>query len=80
MSTITCTHLHLQMFDVEAYNILVYLQFIIICMATYQAWIALCIALMCMTPSKAYRVYQFNSTVASFSSGFFIPIGLIHWG
>lgn len=70
----------LQLVNHDSYDIWVYLQVVLVNVALNQTWIALLIALICGLPSIAFRLSQVLSATAGFSSGFFIPIGLLHWG
>ena len=76
----TIPHLSLQLVNHESYHLLVYLQVLLVNIALNQTWIALLIALICAVPTTAFRFSQVISAVAGFSSGFLIPVGLIHWG
>lgn len=70
----------MQLVHHESYDVLVYLQVLIVNIALNQTWIALLIALICAFPVKAFRLSPVISAVAGFTSGFFIPIGVLHWG
>ena len=49
-------------------------------MALNQTWIALLIFVVNSFPIKyAIRISAIVSSIAGFSSGFFIPIGQTHW-
>ena len=63
----------------NSYNLLMYLQVVVVNVALNQTWIALLVALICAIP-EPLRLAQVISAVAGFSSGFFIPIGVLHWG
>ena len=63
----------------KSYDLLTYLQVLVVNVALNQTWIALIIALICAIP-EPLRLAQIISAVAGFSSGFFIPIGVLHWG
>ena len=69
-----------QMVSADSYDPLVYFQVILTSIALNQTWIALLISLIFMFPYKAFRISQIVSAVAGFSSGFFIPVGALHWG
>jgi sorbitol-specific phosphotransferase system component IIBC len=66
--------------NAESYQFLVYLQVVLTNVALNQTWIALLIALICAFPAKAFRLSPVIAAVAGFSSGFFIPVGALHWG
>ena len=70
----------LQLVNAESYQVLVYLQVVLTNVALNQTWIALLIALICAFPAKAFRLSPIIAAVAGFSSGFFIPVGALHWG
>lgn len=80
------THMHPsplplpQLVNAESYQFLVYLQVVLTNVALNQTWIALLIALICAFPAKAFRLSPVIAAVAGFSSGFFIPVGALHWG
>ncbi len=48
-------------------------------MALNQTWIALLTSLLCALPSLAFRLSPIISSVAGFSSGFFIPREETQW-
>ena len=64
----------------KSYDFLVYLQVLLVNVTLNQTWIALLIALICAFPAKAFRLSPVISAVAGFTSGFFIPVGVLHWG
>ena len=67
----------LQLINLNSYDVLVYLRVLLVNIALNQTWIALLIALICVFPESAFRFSQVISAVAGFSSGFFIPTGLL---
>ncbi len=69
-----------QLVNAESYNFLIYLQVVLTNIALNQTWIALLIAMICVIPAKAFRVSPFIVAVAGFLSGFFVPVGVLHWG
>ena len=70
----------LQLVNHESYDLFVYLEVLLVNIALNQTWIALLIALICAFPGIAFRLSPIISAVAGFTSGFFIPIGVLHWG
>ena len=70
----------MQLINSESYDFLVFIQVLIVNIALNQTWIALLIALICSVPGLAFRLSPIISAVAGFSSGFFIPVGVMHWG
>ena len=79
----THTHTHTthtsQLVNVDSYNFQVFGQVVIVNLALNQTWTALLIALICAFPIKAFRFSPIVSSVAGFTSGFFIPINDIPW-
>ena len=71
---------HVQLIDYRSYNILVYLQVLVVNISLNQCWIALLIALICAFPVRAFRLSPIIAAVAGFTSGFFIPVGTLNWG
>jgi len=65
--------------NVDSYNFQVFGQVVIVNLALNQTWTALLIALICAFPIKAFRFSPIVSSVAGFTSGFFIPINDIPW-
>ena len=57
----------------SSYSLEVYLQVLVVNMALNQTWIALLIFVLCAFPSIAFRLSPVISSVAGFTSGFFIP-------
>ena len=70
----------LQLISHESYDALAFFQVLLVNIALNQTWIALLTALICATPDIAFRLSPVIAAVAGFSSGFFIPIDLMHWG
>ena len=71
----------LQLVNSESYDVLVFLQVLVVNVALNQTWIALLIALVCGFPlDVAFRLSPVVSAIAGFTSGFFIPVGVLHWG
>ena len=71
----------LQLVNSESYDVLVFLQVLVVNVALNQTWIALLIALVCgFPPDVAIRLSPVVSAVAGFTSGFFIPVGVLNWG
>ena len=71
----------LQLISHESYDPLAFFQVLLVNIALNQTWIALLTALICATPPDiAFRLSPVIAAVAGFSSGFFIPIDLMHWG
>lgn len=73
-----CTYV--QLIDYRSYDILVYLQVLVVNISLNQCWIALLIALICAFPVRAFRLSPVIAAVAGFTSGFFIPVGTLNWG
>jgi hypothetical protein len=72
---------NVQLINHDSYDVLVFFQVLVVNIALNQTWIALLIALVCSVPGPvAFRLSPIISAVAGFSSGFFIPIGAMHWG
>ena len=63
----------------EYYDLLILLQTVVVNMALNQTWIALLTFVLCTTPSYAFRLSPIISSVAGFTSGFFIPLHDIGW-
>ena len=57
----------------SSYNFTVYLQVLVVNMALNQTWIALLIFVLAGFPTIAFRLSPVISSVAGFTSGFFIP-------
>lgn len=70
----------LQLVNSKSYDFLTFVQVVVVNISLNQAWISLLIALICAFPSKAVRLSPVISSVAGFTSGFFIPIHDMHWG
>ena len=51
----------------------VFLQLVVVAMALNQTWISLLIFIILSLPSYAFRLSPIISSVAGFTSGFFIP-------
>jgi len=62
-----------------SYDILVFAQLVVVNIALNQTWTALLIALICSFPHQAFRLSPVISSVAGFTSGFFIPVRDIPW-
>lgn len=69
----------MQLVNLGSYDILAFVQVLLVNVALNQTWIALLIALICACPGLAFRLSPVIAAVAGFSSGFFIPIGVMHW-
>ena len=63
----------------QYWNLTVLLQLIVVGMALNQTWIALLTSLLCALPSFAFRLSPIISSVAGFTSGFFIPREETQW-
>jgi len=63
----------LQVIQVVSYSLSVYLQVLVVNMALNQTWIALLIFVLSGFPGIAFRLSPVISSVAGFTSGFFIP-------
>ncbi len=61
------------------WSISVFLQLVVVGMALNQTWIALLTSLICSVPSLAFRLSPIISSIAGFSSGFFIPLNQTPW-
>ena len=72
-------HTHSQLVNMQSYSVLVFGQLVVVNMALNQTWTALLIALICSFPDKAIRLSPVISSVAGFTSGFFIPVRNIPW-
>ena len=70
----------MQLVNHGSYDFFILLQVLLVNVALNQTWIALLIALICVCPGIAFRLSPVIAAVAGFSSGFFIPIGVMHWG
>lgn len=57
----------------------VFLELVVVGMALNQTWIALLIFIINAFPSYAYRISPIVSSVAGFSTGFFIPREATPW-
>ena len=67
------TYHTIQVIKVASYSITVYLQVLVVNMALNQTWIALLIFVLAGFPTLAFRLSPVISSVAGFTSGFFIP-------
>ena len=56
-----------------SYSLTVYLQVVVVNMALNQTWIALLIFVLAGFPTIAFRLSPVISSVAGFTSGFFVP-------
>jgi hypothetical protein len=65
--------LYLLLVNIKYWSASVFFQLIIVGMALNQTWIALLIFVLNAAPSKAIRISPVISSIAGFSSGFFIP-------
>ena len=74
------TYIILQLINYKSYDALVFFQVLLVVVALNQTWIALLTALICAAPGIAFRLSPVIAAVAGFSSGFFIPIDVMHWG
>ena len=63
----------LQVIQVSSYRLAVYLQVLVVNMVLNQTWIALLIFVLSSFPTLAFRLSPVISSVAGFTSGFFIP-------
>ena len=63
----------IQVIMVSSYSLEVYLKVLVVNMALNQTWIALLMFVLCAFPSIAFRLSPVISSVAGFTSGFFIP-------
>ena len=73
-------HYHFsQMVDYSRWDLLVFLQVVVVNVTLNQVWTALLIWLILTFPQKAFRFSPVLSAVAGFTSGFFIPINQIPW-
>ena len=63
----------LQVIMVSSYSLEVYLKVLVVNMALNQTWIALLMFVLCAFPSVALHLSPVISSVAGFTSGFFIP-------
>ena len=68
------------MVNADSYDSLVYFQVVLTSIALNHSWIALLISLICMFSRNSFRISPVVSAVGGFSSGFFIPVGALHWG
>ena len=59
----------------DQYNLLVFLQLVLVNLALNQTWIALLLFVITGFPTYAIRLSPVISAVAGFASGFFVPIG-----
>ena len=66
-------YFNLQVVQVSLYSLTVYLQVLVVNMALNQTWIALLIFVFAGFPNIAFRLSPVISSVAGFTSGFFIP-------
>lgn len=70
----------LQLIKYTAYSLIVYLQVLVVNICLNLTWTSLLIALIMTFPKVAFRISSVVASIAGFASGFFIPIGNIHWG
>lgn len=63
----------------EFYDGIIFLQLVVVNMALNQTWIAMLIFILCTTPNYAFRLSPIISSIAGFTSGFFIPLNDIGW-
>ena len=63
----------------EFWSAEVFFQLVVVGMALNQTWISLLIFVICTFPSYAHRLSPIISSVAGFTSGFFIPREATPW-
>ena len=62
-----------QLVNHESYNIKTFIQVLLVNLALNQTWVALLIFVICAFPKIAFRLSPIISSVAGFTSGFFVP-------
>ena len=68
-----------QLVKITAWDLNVFLQLIVVNMALNQTWIALLIFILSAAPTLAFRLSPVLSSVAGFTSGFFIARDKTGW-
>ena len=68
---------YIQLVNFLRWNVVQFLEIVLVNVALNQTWTALLIWLIITFPQKAIRLSPVISAVAGFTSGFFIPIGSI---
>ena len=63
----------------EFWSVSVFLQLVVVAMALNQAWVGILTFLLCAVPDLAFRLSPIISSVAGFTSGFFIPRDSTPW-
>lgn len=70
----------LQLVKFTEYSLVAYVQVLVVNLCLNLTWTSMLIALLMAFSKVAYRISSIVASLAGFSSGFFIPIGAIHWG
>lgn len=71
---------YMQLVNARSYDALIYFQVLLVNIALNQTWIALLIAIVCTFPTVGLHLALVISGLAGFTCGFFIPVGVLHWG
>ena len=63
----------------EFWSVSVFLQLVVVAMALNQTWVSILTFLLCAVPDLAFRLSPVISSIAGFTSGFFIPRDSTPW-
>jgi hypothetical protein len=71
--------LYLLLVNMQFWSVTVFLQLVLVSMTLNQTWISLLIFLLCSVPNYAFRLSPIISSIAGFTSGFFLPLESAPW-